>query len=123
MFLQSLERRVTERLSRAHPAVLNGYVVALAFSTYFCMYAFRKPFAAASFTDAKWLGGAIDLKTAFVISQIVGYTISKYLGIKFCSEVTRRRRVWLLLGLILFAEAALLLAHHDGPAIDPDLGE
>jgi hypothetical protein len=80
-----------------------------AFATYFCMYAYRKPFAAAKFADLKFLGTGVDLKTAFVISQIVGYTLSKYLGIKICSEATRQHRAGLLMGLIVIAEAALAL--------------
>jgi hypothetical protein len=78
----------------------------LAFATYFCMYAFRKPFAAASFEAAPWLG--LDLKTLFVTSQVLGYTVSKYLGIKWVSEVSRARRLHMLLGLIAMAELSLL---------------
>lgn len=87
---------------------------AASFSTYFCMYAFRKPFAAAQFAE----GGALavpvldrtlQLKTVLVISQIIGYAISKYAGIKVCSEVGRSGRAWLLIALIAWAECALLL--------------
>ncbi len=84
----------------------NLVAVAFAFGTYFCMYAFRKPFAAASFEGASWLG--LDLKTVFVISQIIGYTISKYVGVKLISEVSRSRRWPMLLTLIALAEVALL---------------
>jgi uncharacterized protein DUF5690 len=79
---------------------------ALAFSTYFCMYAFRKPFAAGTYGAEPWLG--LDLKTSFVASQVVGYTVSKYLGIKWVSEVSRKHRLSLLLGLIAAAEVSLL---------------
>ena len=109
LLLRNLERRVTERLGRAHPAVLNGYVVALAFSTYFCMYAFRKPFAAAKYELLYFAGTRIELKTAFVISQIIGYALSKFLGIKVCSEASRGRRAPTLIGLIMVAELALVL--------------
>ena len=58
-----------------------------AFSTYFCMYAFRKPFAAGAFEGTFPLFGKDDpTKTAMVISQILGYALSKFLGIKVCSE-------------------------------------
>jgi uncharacterized protein DUF5690 len=70
------------------------------------MYAFRKPFAAASYDVAPWLG--LDQKTLFVTSQVVGYTISKYLGIKWVSEVSRTQRLRMLLGLIGLAEVSLL---------------
>jgi hypothetical protein len=86
---------------------LNIAASALAFVTYFCMYAFRKPFAAGSYDEPGWLG--LDLKTAFVISQILGYTLSKYLGIKWVSEVGRERRRLMIITLIAAAELALLL--------------
>ena len=37
----------------------------------------------------KFLGTGIELKTALVIGQIVGYALSKYMGIKVCPEVSR----------------------------------
>jgi hypothetical protein len=85
---------------------LNLAASALAFATYFCMYAFRKPFASATYASEPWLG--LDLKTLFVTSQVIGYTVSKYLGIKWVSEVTRKRRLAMILGLIATAELSLL---------------
>jgi hypothetical protein len=101
--------RLTLWLERAPGWVLVLFAIGASFSTYFCMYAFRKPFSAGQYEDLSLLGTQIDLKTAFVISQIVGYTLSKYVGIKLCSEVTRPRRLGMLLGLIAIAEVALLL--------------
>jgi len=85
---------------------LTASAVALAFGTYFCMYAFRKPFAAASYSGAPLFG--LTLKTVFVVSQIVGYTCSKYLAVKVVSEASRARRWPLLMGIVLAAELALL---------------
>jgi len=51
----------------------------------------------------------VELKTAIVISQIIGYALSKYIGIKVCSEITPGRRVFALIFLILWGEAALVL--------------
>jgi hypothetical protein len=84
---------------------LNLAASTLAFTTYFCMYAFRKPFAAASFDAEGWFG--LDLKTTFVVSQVLGYTVSKFLGIKWVSEVSRGGRLRFLIGLVLVAELAL----------------
>ncbi len=96
------------RLESAPAAVFVSYAGAAAFCTYFCMYAFRKPFAAAQFADLNFLGTAIGLKTALVISQLIGYALSKYIGIKVCSEITRTRRAATLVGLVLVAETALV---------------
>jgi hypothetical protein len=84
-------------------------VYAVAFTTYFCMYAFRKPFAAAKFEGMSFFGTDIELKTALVISQIIGYALSKFVGIKICSEAGGNRRAVLLVILVLWAEVALLL--------------
>ena len=106
---QARTGRVTAALGRARPGVLGLYAIAAAFTTYFCMYAFRKPFAAAEYEGLKLWGTAFDAKTAYVIAQIVGYTISKFVGMKVCSEIGRRGRARLLVGLILVAWGALLL--------------
>jgi hypothetical protein len=44
-----------------------------------------------------------------IISQLCGYALSKFLGIKFNSEMPARRRAWALIILIAWAELALLL--------------
>ena len=94
-------------LERSPRAVFVVYAAGASFATYFCMYAFRKPFAAASFEGMSFLGTGLELKTAFVISQIVGYTLSKYAGIKVVSEVTDARRARSLVLLVAVAWAAL----------------
>ena len=81
-----------------------------AFSTYFCMYAFRKPFAAAEYEGLYYdfFGIEFGRTAAFAISQIIGYALSKYLGCKYCAEIDRRQHARMLVILILFAELALL---------------
>ncbi|CAK9037442.1 Phosphonoacetaldehyde hydrolase (Phosphonatase) (Phosphonoacetaldehyde phosphonohydrolase) [Durusdinium trenchii] len=96
-----------ERLEPASPAVFSAYCIAAAFGTYFCMYAFRQPFKAATFDGADWHG--VDYKLVLVIAQLVGYTISKFIGIKVVSEMPPRYRAISVLGLIGIAELALLL--------------
>ena len=104
----STDRPVQSVNRIGHAGVVVHGIVA-AFSVYFCMYAFRKPFSAVTFSELQFLGTRIDLKTACVISQSVGYLLSKYIGAKICTEVSSARRVRLLLGLILLAEFGLLL--------------
>jgi phosphonate degradation associated HDIG domain protein len=102
-------QRLRNWLATAPKPVFIAYAIAAAFATYFCMYAFRKPFAAAQFKDQVFLDSEIKLKTAFVSSQILGYTVSKYVGIKVCPEAPAGRRAAMLIFLILCAEAALVL--------------
>ena len=90
-----------------------GWVVALwaasaAFCTYFAMYAFRKPFTAAAFDGQTLADSAVALKTAFVVAQLVGYTISKYLGVRICSQLGPARRMAFLIGLIVAAQLTLV---------------
>lgn len=78
-----------------------------AFGTYTCMYAFRKGFSAATFEGMQYLH--IDYKVWLVISQLIGYTLSKFYGIKFIAELKHNQRLRAIFGLIGFAWFALLL--------------
>jgi len=104
------ERRshpITRWLASASPGLFALYAVVMAFSTYFAMYSYRKPFAAAHFADQTfWI---LDLKSALIISQLAGYALSKFLGIKFNSELSPGRRARALLLLIVWSEVALVL--------------
>jgi hypothetical protein len=83
------------------------YVAGLAaFGTYFCMYAFRKPFTAATFEDQQLWG--MGLKAILLIAQILGYMVSKFIGIKVISEMRSEWRAAVLVGLIALAELALV---------------
>ncbi len=77
-----------------------------AFCTYFCMYAFRKPFTAGTYEDQELLG--LGLKTVLVISQLAGYMLSKFIGIKIVSEMQSKYRAVAIVGLIVVAEIALV---------------
>jgi hypothetical protein len=86
---------------------LSVWCVVAAFGAYFCMYGFRKPFTAGAYAEPS-LGG-VDSKSILVTAQVLGYTLSKFIGIKVVAEVEPRRRAALLLMLIGVAQAALLL--------------
>lgn len=90
-----------------NPAALTLIASASAFGVYTSMYAFRKPFTAASFTGLKWMG--FDLKVLLVVAQMIGYTISKFAGIKVVSEAPPHRRIALISGLIGIAFLPLAL--------------
>jgi hypothetical protein len=100
---------ITQRLERAHPAVFCAFAGLASFSAYFAMYAFRKPFAAATFDHVTGWGGLLDYKSALVIAQLVGYALSKVLGIKLISELGQGRRAVAIVGLIALSWLALVL--------------
>jgi hypothetical protein len=104
--LRRVETRTAAWLARASPAGFSAFAIVAAFSTYFSMYAFRKPFAAATYEGDTWAG--IELKTVLVVSQVAGYALSKFLSIKLVSEITPGRRALALVVLIAAAELALL---------------
>lgn len=83
------------------------FAAAAAFGAYFAMYGFRKPFTAGISTTTSWFG--LDSKTVLVGAQVLGYTISKFVGIRFCSAIQASRRASALLGLVGTAWLALLV--------------
>ena len=74
------ESRIHCWLKTAPTRWFVAYAALAAFATYFCMYAFRKPFAAAKYEGLMFLGTDVNLKTVLLISQIIGYALSKYAG-------------------------------------------
>ena len=78
-----------------------------AFGAYSCMYAYRKPFTAGTYTGGVVLG--LDEKTVLVTAQVLGYMLSKVIGIRIVSEVTPARRATAILLLVAIAELALIL--------------
>lgn len=86
---------------------LVSFAAFAAFITYLSMYAFRKPFLAGTFDGLSLWG--IDYKILLIISQLVGYTLSKYVGIKIISELNQSSRTKTLLVLMGFAWIMLLL--------------
>jgi len=96
---------LTKWLEQRNSVVFSLYAIIAAFCTYACMYAFRKPIAAGNFAEYAYWG--IDLKTLLIIAQVIGYTLSKFIGIKVVSEMLRHRRAITILVLIGLAELAL----------------
>lgn len=83
----------------------NILCIAAALITYMSMYAFRKPLSAATFEGLDFLD--IDYKIIAIISQVIGYTCSKFLGIKVVSSMRPHERIKYILGLIAIAWIAL----------------
>ncbi|WP_461535731.1 DUF5690 family protein [Spongorhabdus nitratireducens] len=84
-----------------------AWCIVASFIAYFSMYAFRKPFNAACYEA--WTLFGLDYKSVLLIAQVLGYTLSKFCGIRIISELHEKHRAALILGLIAIAELALLL--------------
>ena len=78
-----------------------------AFTTYFCMYGFRKAISAGTFEGMTAFG--ISFKSAIVIAQVLGYMTSKFIGIRFISEINPAKRGTYILTLIGGAHFCLLM--------------
>lgn len=97
---------LTKRLSRAGDLGFSVFAGLMAFLTYSSMYAFRKPFAAATFDgEVYW---EMDLKIWLILAQTFGYMASKFYGIKMISELRPENRAILILGLIGISWLGLL---------------
>jgi hypothetical protein len=83
---------------------LSIWCVVAAFGTYFCMYAFRKSFAAGGFEGITLAG--VPYKVVLVTAQVLGYTLSKFIGIRVIAEMQPARRAAMILALIAIAEVA-----------------
>lgn len=100
---------LTRLLAQAHPALFSLYAGLAAFAAYCSMYAFRKPFTAATYADVSDWEGLLDFKIALVIAQVAGYALSKFIGVKVVSEMAATRRGMAIIGLIAMSWVALLL--------------
>lgn len=107
-----MKDKISHWLSGAHPALFSAYAIVAAFSTYFSMYAFRKPFAAATY-DAEptltILGAVVTYKTVAIMCQVMGYATSKFVGIKVISEMKPDRRAQTIALCMAVAWGSLLL--------------
>lgn len=96
---------IQKRLEQANPLMFSLYAALVAFGTYSCMYAFRKPFTSGIFEGVTFLG--IDYKIWLVITQTIGYAASKFYGIRFISEMKGNKRAQSIVVLILISWLAL----------------
>ena len=99
---------ISFRRSSNKKEIINAIFISLvAFLTYASVYAYRKPFTVATFDGVKFLG--ISYQTLLIISQVTGYMLSKFYGIRFIAELKKMGRWKTALTLIAIAWTALFL--------------
>ncbi|OYX57831.1 MAG: hypothetical protein B7Y86_05000 [Brevundimonas subvibrioides] len=96
-------------LARANPVIFVLFAGLAGFCAYFSMYAFRKPFTAATFDLVPGWEFALDYKIALVIAQVAGYALSKLIGVKVIAEMRPERRAGAIVILIGASWIALVL--------------
>ena len=100
--------KLQQRLARANPILFTTVAGLAGFCAYFSMYAFRKPFTAATFDAVPGWTFTLDYKIALVLAQVAGYALSKLIGIKVVSELSPARRGAAILLLIAISWLALV---------------
>jgi hypothetical protein len=98
--------RLFDRFPRPLALGLGGVA---GFCAYASMYAFRKPIAAATFGTIAPLGIGLDYKSALLIAQVIGYALSKLIGIRIIAQTGRRGRGKAIVALIFASWLALIL--------------
>ena len=88
-----MEGRIRQALARANPMVFTIVAGLAGFCAYFSMYAFRKPFTAATF-DARRRAGTSPSTTRSPSSspRSPATPLSKLIGVKVISEISPARR-------------------------------
>lgn len=99
--------RVTKWLTNTSVYNFTAYCIVAAFTTYFCMYAFRRPFSVATYEGLTLWG--IDYKIILIISQVLGYMTSKFIGIGVIASMPANRRIIYLILFISFGWFWLLI--------------
>ena len=84
------------------------YIALVCFLTYSCIFAFRKPFTVGLYKDMPSFLG-VDFKNVLVISQVLGYTASKFFGVKYIAELKNVGRGKLIFILTLLSLLPLFL--------------
>ncbi|WP_455593400.1 DUF5690 family protein [Bacteroides sp.] len=95
-----------DRLSKSPLWVLALYASILIFLVYTCAYAFRKPFTVAIY-EGETLWG-FDAKILYVLSEIIGYALSKFIGVRILPSMKPEYRIYYIIGLLSVSELALL---------------
>lgn len=95
------------------PVTVAIYAAAVAFLTYASVYAYRKPFTVATFDGISFWG--IKYQELLIISQGLGYMLSKFAGIRFIAELKRLGR-WKTSAILVGAAWLSLLIFAFTPA-------
>lgn len=96
----------TKSVFKGSPIQVGIYAAVAAFLTYTMIFGFRKSFTVCTF-DGMTVG-TLSYKTVLVLSQMTGYLMAKFYGIKFISELNRFGRNKIILLLVGIAWLAWL---------------
>lgn len=85
-----------------HPAFLPFFAGFAAFFTYLLFYPFRRAYTAATYSDIFYWG--VNYKILLITAQVLGFAVSKGIGVKVVSEMkpqNRAKNLLIIIGLSL----------------------
>ncbi len=88
---------LSKRIQNLPISVQTLFAAVAAFSTYLCFYPFRRAYTAATFEELYFWG--IHFKILIITAQVLGFAVSKGIGVKIVSEMKPENRAK---GLLLF---------------------
>jgi len=103
---QPEQHNITRWLQRTSGFWFVFYTAVSAFCLYTCIFALRKTFGVATYENLSFWGA--DYKVWMVISQVIGYMLSKFIGIKIVSELGAHARAKGILLMVSVASLAWL---------------
>lgn len=92
---------ITAWLKRTNALSFTLFASAVSFCLYLCIFSIRKTFGVATYEGLTYWG--IDYKVLMITFQVIGYLISKFIGIKVVSEMKAGYRT---LGILLMVSIA-----------------
>ncbi len=98
---------ITRWLDQTNGVWFSIYAAGAAFCLYTCIYAFRKTFSVATFQGLEFWN--VSYKSWLVIFQVMGYALSKFIGIKIISELKASARPVGILMMVGIAVGSWLL--------------
>jgi MFS family permease len=103
----TIEHPITTWLKKTTGVWFTLYVAVSAFCLYTCIFALRKTFGVATYEEYElW---SVGYKVWMVIFQVVGYMLSKFIGIKVVSELGSHARAKGILLMVSIASISWLL--------------
>jgi len=93
---------ITRWLEQTNGVWFSIYAAGVAFCLYTCVYSFRKTFSVATFQGMEFWN--VSYKSWLVILQVIGYALSKFIGIKIISELkasSRSNGILLMVGIAI----------------------
>jgi len=107
MVLKPNEHPITSWLKQTNTFNFTLYASFVSFCLYTCIFALRKTFGVATYEGISYWG--VDFKGWMVIAQVMGYLISKFIGIKIVSELQSNYRTKGILIMVSIAALSWLL--------------